>query len=97
MVPGKFGLSQVRLHSLLSAPIDCCLQRCTSFECCGLWEIKRRGGVTVMQNPVDAQHPSMPLNAINNMEVDHTVNIPDMPALLSQLVLEDGTGESILF
>jgi two-component system, chemotaxis family, protein-glutamate methylesterase/glutaminase len=58
---------------------------------------RSNGGVTDVQNPVDAQHPSMPLNAINNMEVDHTVNIPDMPALLSQLVLEDGTGESIPF
>jgi len=58
---------------------------------------RSNGGVTVVQNPVDAQHPSMPLNAINNMEVDDAVNIPDMPALLSQLVLEGGTGESVLF
>jgi two-component system, chemotaxis family, protein-glutamate methylesterase/glutaminase len=56
----------------------------------GLWEIKRQGGVAVVQSPVEAQYPSMPLNAINNVAVDHTVKIPDMPALLSQLVLEDG-------
>jgi hypothetical protein len=71
MVPGKFPLSQVRLRSLLPGPIDCCLQRCTSFECCGLWEIKWRGAVTVVQNPVDAQHPSMPLNALNSQHTRH--------------------------
>ena len=33
MVPGKFRLSQVRLRSLLSAPVDRSLERCTWFEC----------------------------------------------------------------
>jgi two-component system chemotaxis response regulator CheB len=56
----------------------------------GLWEIKRQGGVAVVQSPVEAQYPSMPLNAINNVAVDHTVKIPEMADLLSQLVFEDG-------
>lgn len=55
----------------------------------GLWEIKRRGGVAVVQSPAEAQYPSMPLNAINNVEVDYKVKISEMPALLSQLVSED--------
>ena len=55
----------------------------------GLWEIKRRGGVAVVQSPAEAQFPSMPLNAIKNVDVDHTIEISGIPALLSQLVLED--------
>src|SRR5688500_4101116 len=49
----------------------------------GLWEIKRRGGVAVVQDPSEALYPSMPLNALKNVEVDHTAAIRDMPALLS--------------
>ena len=55
----------------------------------GLWEIKRRGGVAVVQSPAEAQFPSMPLNAIKNLDVDYTIEISRIPALLSQLVLED--------
>ena len=55
----------------------------------GLWEIKRRGGVAVVQSPVEAQFPSMPLNAIKNVDVDYTIEISGIPALLSQLVVED--------
>src|SRR5438876_8925128 len=36
----------------------------------GLWQIKRRGGIAMVQNPTDARHPSMPLNALQNVEVD---------------------------
>lgn len=56
----------------------------------GLWEIKRHGGLAVVQEPAEALYPSMPLNALKNVEVDHAVAIRDMPALLSRLVLEDG-------
>jgi two-component system, chemotaxis family, protein-glutamate methylesterase/glutaminase len=51
---------------------------------------QKAGGVTVVQDPSEALYPSMPLNALNNVEVDHTTAIRDMPALLSRLVLEDG-------
>jgi two-component system, chemotaxis family, protein-glutamate methylesterase/glutaminase len=56
----------------------------------GLWEIKRHGGIAVVQDPTEALYPSMPLNAIDNVEIDFTVAIADMPALLSRLVVEDG-------
>src|SRR5215472_18618450 len=35
----------------------------------GLYEIKRRGGVTIVQDPNDAEAPSMPRSALNNVEV----------------------------
>lgn len=55
----------------------------------GLWEIKRQGGLAVVQDPADAAYPSMPASALENIEVDHAVSIAEMPALLSRLVLED--------
>jgi chemotaxis response regulator CheB len=37
----------------------------------GLWQIKRRGGVTIVQDPADAEYPEMPQNAIANVAVDY--------------------------
>ena len=51
----------------------------------GLWEIKRRGGVTVVQSPEDAAYPEMPESAIANVEVDHVVPLHDMASLLISL------------
>jgi len=32
----------------------------------GLWEIKRHGGITIVQGPSEATAPQMPLSAIEN-------------------------------
>jgi two-component system chemotaxis response regulator CheB len=54
----------------------------------GLVAIKRCGGVTVVQDPDDAQWPEMPRRAIERNGVDHVVTLADMPALLSRLSRE---------
>ena len=51
----------------------------------GLWEIKRRGGIAVVQAPGDAAYPQMPTNAIANVDVDHVVPIDEMSNLLVSL------------
>jgi two-component system chemotaxis response regulator CheB len=51
----------------------------------GLWEIERRGGITVVQNPEEAAFPSMPLSALREIEVDHTVSLAEMGPLLGRL------------
>jgi two-component system chemotaxis response regulator CheB len=51
----------------------------------GLLEIKRNGGVAVVQDPQDAPFPSMPQSAIHNVEVDHVLPLADIPALLAHL------------
>jgi two-component system chemotaxis response regulator CheB len=56
----------------------------------GLWEIERRGGVAVVQHPEEAAFPSMPLNALKEIEVDHTVRTEEMATLLTRLVTEPG-------
>jgi two-component system chemotaxis response regulator CheB len=51
----------------------------------GLWAIKDRGGVTVVQSPGDAAYPSMPLSALQHVEIDHVSDLASLPALLMRL------------
>ena len=52
----------------------------------GLWEIKRRGGVAVVQLPEDASHKDMPKSAIANVHVDYQIPVAEMGDLLVSLV-----------
>jgi two-component system, chemotaxis family, protein-glutamate methylesterase/glutaminase len=54
----------------------------------GLSLVKKLGGKAVVQHPGDALFPAMPLNAMNAVEVDHSVPLSDMPALLVRLSKE---------
>jgi two-component system, chemotaxis family, protein-glutamate methylesterase/glutaminase len=56
----------------------------------GLWEIERRNGITVVQNPEEATFPSMPLSALREVEVDHTMSAVEIGPLLARLA---GDGE----
>jgi two-component system chemotaxis response regulator CheB len=54
----------------------------------GLADLKRCGGVTVVQNPTDADAPDMPLAALQASDVDYRVSLSDMGDLLMRLVGE---------
>ncbi len=54
----------------------------------GLWTIQQRGGVTVVQDPLDAEFDSMPRSALAHLTVDHVVPLRDLGALLDRLVRE---------
>ncbi|GGO24598.1 chemotaxis protein CheB [Deinococcus humi] len=54
----------------------------------GLWTIKRFGGTTIVQDPAEAEYDSMPLSALNQVEVDHVVRARDLAALLVRLAAE---------
>lgn len=54
----------------------------------GLWAIKDRGGIAVVQDPGDALYPSMPQSALRYVAVDDRLRISDMAARLEQLVHE---------
>ena len=56
----------------------------------GLWEIKRRGGIAVVQNPEEATFSSMPLSALREVEADYTVSIREMGDLLTRLAAGKG-------
>src|SRR5688500_12382303 len=51
----------------------------------GLWSVKRLGGVTIIQEPEDADYPSMPLNVLEYVKVDYVVPASNMGVLLSKL------------
>jgi hypothetical protein len=52
----------------------------------GLMAIKRCGSVTVVQDPRDAAYSGMPVNALNNVDVDFCVAVAEMGPLLTTLV-----------
>jgi two-component system chemotaxis response regulator CheB len=52
----------------------------------GLQAIKSAGGIAVVQDPADAMEPSMPTSALRHVDVDHSVPLVEMPALLARLV-----------
>lgn len=54
----------------------------------GLWSIKRLGGIAIIQEPKDADYPSMPVNVISYVAVDYTMPAIQMGALLGKLTLE---------
>jgi two-component system chemotaxis response regulator CheB len=51
----------------------------------GLREVKRRGGLAVVQDPADAVAPGMPTSALRAVAADHRVPLAEMPALLCRL------------
>jgi two-component system, chemotaxis family, protein-glutamate methylesterase/glutaminase len=51
----------------------------------GLLAVKQSGGTTVVQSPVDAEAPSMPLNAARHVKIDHQVSLSEMAPLLARL------------
>jgi two-component system chemotaxis response regulator CheB len=54
----------------------------------GLWAIKQRGGIAVVQDPDDALYPGMPRSALAHVDVDHSVPVRDIAPLLQQLAHE---------
>lgn len=54
----------------------------------GLWTIKQHGGIAIVQNPLDAEVPSMPENALREVEVDYSVSIAEMADLFVRLSQE---------
>jgi two-component system, chemotaxis family, protein-glutamate methylesterase/glutaminase len=54
----------------------------------GLWSVKRLGGITIIQEPTDADYPSMPLNVLDYVKVDHAIIASEMGPLLKKLTAE---------
>jgi two-component system, chemotaxis family, protein-glutamate methylesterase/glutaminase len=54
----------------------------------GLWTIKQLGGTAIVQDPDNAEYPSMPLSALNTVEVDHCVPLAALAPLLTRLVAD---------
>ena len=55
----------------------------------GLWWVKRHGGVAIVQDPETAQHPDMPRNAIQYVDVDYVAPPDKIAGLLRRLVSDN--------
>ena len=53
----------------------------------GLREIKRAGGLAIIQDPNDTEWPSMPLSALQHVDVDHIAPASQIGTLLQELVM----------
>jgi two-component system chemotaxis response regulator CheB len=54
----------------------------------GLYEIKRRGGIAIVQEPSEAEAPAMPRSALESVEVDYRLPLAEIPKLLVKLSQE---------
>jgi two-component system, chemotaxis family, protein-glutamate methylesterase/glutaminase len=54
----------------------------------GLWTVKHYAGIAIVQDPMDAEVPSMPENAMREVQIDYCVGLSELPQLLVRLVKE---------
>ena len=54
----------------------------------GLWTVKHRGGIAIVQSPLEAEVRSMPDNALREVEADYIVQAAEMPELFARLIRE---------
>jgi two-component system, chemotaxis family, protein-glutamate methylesterase/glutaminase len=54
----------------------------------GLFAIKARGGITVVQDPNEALVPEMPLNALKAVDIDYCLPLAKIPPLIEKLAYE---------
>lgn len=52
----------------------------------GMSTINRSGGITIVQNPNEADYPDMPLSVLENMDVDYVESLSRMGELLSEII-----------
>lgn len=50
----------------------------------GMQAIQRCNGVTIVQDPEEADYPDMPMSVLNNMDVNYCVKLPAMGAILEE-------------
>jgi len=55
----------------------------------GLMAVKARGGITVVQDPQEAQYAEMPARALQYAQVDHVLGIRGIAALVGQIARSD--------
>jgi two-component system chemotaxis response regulator CheB len=57
----------------------------------GLYEIKRRGGIAIIQDPQEAEASGMPQSARDNVAIDYCLPVAEIPELLDKLAREAPT------
>ena len=62
----------------------------------GLWSVQRLGGLTIVQDPQEAQFPTMPANALEAVAVDYIVSIASLGPLLTRLTAEPAPAKQLI-
>ncbi len=52
----------------------------------GMLAIKRSGGITIVQDPNEAEYPDMPLSVVDNMDVDYCISLANMWAIIAGIL-----------
>lgn len=60
----------------------------------GMRAVKLRGGITIVQDPLEAPFPSMPMSVMQNMRVDYKMPLAEIGPLLNHLSRETVFEES---
>jgi two-component system chemotaxis response regulator CheB len=55
----------------------------------GLFAVKARGGLAIVQEPTEAAAPDMPFNAMRNMTVDYCLPLTQIAALLGRIASDE--------
>jgi two-component system chemotaxis response regulator CheB len=55
----------------------------------GMGVIKDRGGIAIVQDPLEAPFPSMPLSVIQDVKVDYSVSIVEIARLLINFLMRE--------
>ena len=59
----------------------------------GMRAIKKRGGIAIVQDPMEAAFPSMPMSVMQGLRVDHSLPLRDIAPLLDKLSRETAEEE----
>lgn len=59
----------------------------------GMRAIKQRGGIAIVQDPLEATFPSMPTSVMQQIQVDYSVPLLEIPPLLNRLSREEAEDE----
>jgi two-component system chemotaxis response regulator CheB len=63
----------------------------------GLWAIKDRGGIAIVQDPEQASFPSMPHSAMTHVEIDYCLPLAEIAPTLARLSTQPATGGADVF
>ncbi|HKF53573.1 MAG TPA: chemotaxis protein CheB [Candidatus Acidoferrales bacterium] len=55
----------------------------------GMWEIKRHHGITIVQDPKEAQYPQMPRSVLEHVAVDYCLPLAKISSLLNSLCRQE--------
>lgn len=61
----------------------------------GLWNIKRLGGTAIVQDPYEAEHPSMPRSVLEYIDADYKARAQEIAPILVRLTREELTQQEL--